>query len=266
MQSTMLIPDPPQVAIAARSAGRHHAGFHRRQFDAGNRPAGDSHHAGDGDGIHLRRGRCLLGGAARAPTPWLPWDSPKRWSCWCSPSPWDLAMAATATVARRIGEHDPEGASVAAVQAIGVGVVLAILMGIARLHLRPAACWSSCTPPLPSFTTGTGYARIILGGNLAIVMIFLINGIFRGVGRRGHRDAHTVDGQPDQPGARPLLHLWAGPVPETWCDRRRGGHHHRPQPGCALSALCAGRRARPGCRRAPPPAPGLARDGAPVCA
>lgn len=41
-----------------------------------------------------------------------------------------LAMAATATVARRIGEHDSEGASVAAVQAIGAGAVLAILMGI----------------------------------------------------------------------------------------------------------------------------------------
>ena len=30
--------------------------------------------------------------------------------------------------------------------------------------------------------SGTGYARIILGGNLAIVMLFLINGIFRGSG------------------------------------------------------------------------------------
>src|SRR5450756_2959824 len=48
-----------------------------------------------------------------------------------------LAMAATATVARRIGEHDPEGASVAAVQAIGAGVVLAILMGIAGYTFAP---------------------------------------------------------------------------------------------------------------------------------
>src|SRR5256885_1050913 len=41
-----------------------------------------------------------------------------------------LAMAATATVARRTGEGDAEGASVAAVQAIGAGVVLGIFMGI----------------------------------------------------------------------------------------------------------------------------------------
>src|SRR5215468_8947272 len=41
-----------------------------------------------------------------------------------------LSMAATASVARRIGEKDPEGASIAAVQAIGCGVLVAILTGI----------------------------------------------------------------------------------------------------------------------------------------
>lgn len=92
-----------------------------------------------------------------------------------------LAMAATATVARRIGEHDPEGASLAAAQAIGAGALLAIVMGalgyvfaprlLAFMHASPAV-----------MRTGTGYARIVLGGNLAIVMLFLINGIFRGSG------------------------------------------------------------------------------------
>src|SRR5664279_987407 len=48
-----------------------------------------------------------------------------------------LAMAATATIARRIGEHDPEGASVAAVQAIAVAVALAIVMGIVGYALAP---------------------------------------------------------------------------------------------------------------------------------
>ena len=92
-----------------------------------------------------------------------------------------LAMAATATVARRIGEHDPEGASVAAVQAIGAGVVLAILMGIAGYTFAPRLLtFMHATPSV--IRTGTGYARIILGGNLAIVMLFLINGILRGSG------------------------------------------------------------------------------------
>src|SRR5256885_122432 len=48
-----------------------------------------------------------------------------------------LAMAASATIARRIGEHDPEGASVAAVQAIGSGMALAILLGIAGYAFAP---------------------------------------------------------------------------------------------------------------------------------
>src|SRR5450759_5096748 len=92
-----------------------------------------------------------------------------------------LAMAATATVARRIGEHDSEGASVAAVQAIGAGAVLAILMGIVGFAFAARLLeFMHATPSV--IQTGTGYARIILGGNLAIVMLFPINGIFRGSG------------------------------------------------------------------------------------
>ena len=92
-----------------------------------------------------------------------------------------LAMAATATVARRIGEHDPEGASVAAAQAIGAGVVFAILMGTAGCIFAPRLLqFMHATPSV--IHIGSGYARIALGGNLAIVMLFLINGIFRGSG------------------------------------------------------------------------------------
>ena len=92
-----------------------------------------------------------------------------------------LAMAATATVARRIGEQDAEGASVAAVQAIAAGVVFGILMGIVGYLFAPRLLeFMHATPAVVQ--TGTGYARIILGGNLAILMIFLINGIFRGSG------------------------------------------------------------------------------------
>ena len=92
-----------------------------------------------------------------------------------------LAMAATATVARRTGEHDPDGASVAAVQAIGSGIAIAILLGIAGYMLAPRLlAFMHATPAV--IQTGSGFARIILGGNYAIVMIFLINGIFRGSG------------------------------------------------------------------------------------
>ncbi len=92
-----------------------------------------------------------------------------------------LAMAATATIARRIGEHDPEGASIAAVQAIGSGIAIAIPLGIAGYMLAPhLLAFMHASPAV--IAMGSAYSRIVLGGNLAIVMIFLINGIFRGSG------------------------------------------------------------------------------------
>src|SRR5580700_2795711 len=48
-----------------------------------------------------------------------------------------LSMATTAFVARRIGEKDPEGAAVGAVQAIAVGLLLAVLVGAAGIFYAP---------------------------------------------------------------------------------------------------------------------------------
>src|ERR1017187_7356671 len=92
-----------------------------------------------------------------------------------------LAMAAPATVARRNGGGGPPGAPGAPGPAIGLGIVLAILMGVVGYTLAPRLLeFMRATPSVVQ--TGTGYARIVLGGNLAIVMLFLINGIFRGSG------------------------------------------------------------------------------------
>jgi putative MATE family efflux protein len=92
-----------------------------------------------------------------------------------------LAMAATATIARRIGEKDPEGACVAAVQSIGMGIAAGILMGIAGAHFAPQLLGLMHASP-EVIAVGTPFARIILGGNIVIVLLFLINGIFRGAG------------------------------------------------------------------------------------
>ncbi|HXB70662.1 MAG TPA: MATE family efflux transporter [Candidatus Acidoferrales bacterium] len=92
-----------------------------------------------------------------------------------------LSMAATATVARRIGEKDHEGASIAAVQAIGFGILVAVALGIGGALSAP---WllglMNATPGVVQ--TGSVYARIILGGNACIMLLFLINGVFRGSG------------------------------------------------------------------------------------
>jgi putative MATE family efflux protein len=92
-----------------------------------------------------------------------------------------LSMAATATVARRIGEKDPEGASMAAVQSIVMGIGAGIVLGIVGAVFAPQfLALMHGTPEV--IAQGTGYARIILGGNVVIILLFLINGIFRGAG------------------------------------------------------------------------------------
>lgn len=92
-----------------------------------------------------------------------------------------LSMATTATVARRTGERDPEGAAVAAVQAIIVGVLISIPLAVAGIAFAPALLSLMGAEP-GVVRTGSGYASIILGGNVCIMLLFLINAIFRGAG------------------------------------------------------------------------------------
>jgi Na+-driven multidrug efflux pump len=92
-----------------------------------------------------------------------------------------LAIAATATVARRIGERDREGAARAATQAIVLSAAIAAIIGVGGAIFAPHAL-SLMGASADVIATGTGYARIMLGGNVTIVMLFLINAIFRGAG------------------------------------------------------------------------------------
>lgn len=92
-----------------------------------------------------------------------------------------LAIAATATVARRTGERDPEGAARAATQAILLSLGVAAALGIAGAFLAPTLLHVMGASD-DVVRTGATYARIMLGGNVTIVMLFLINAIFRGAG------------------------------------------------------------------------------------
>ncbi len=92
-----------------------------------------------------------------------------------------LAMAATAVVARRVGEKDLKGASEAAVQAIFLGVaVAAIVSFIGILYPKEILGLMGAEPDL--IAEGYGYTKILLGGNVTIMLLFLINAIFRGAG------------------------------------------------------------------------------------
>jgi Na+-driven multidrug efflux pump len=92
-----------------------------------------------------------------------------------------LSMATTAFVARRIGEKDPAGAAVAAVQAIAVGLLLSIVVSAAGILYAPNLLALMGAAP-SVIKIGATYTRILLGGSATIFLLFLINAIFRGAG------------------------------------------------------------------------------------
>lgn len=92
-----------------------------------------------------------------------------------------LALSTTAMVARRIGEKDPDAAAISAVQAILLGLIVSIVMGIPAGIFAPNLLRAMGASP-HIVASGSGYAIIALGGSGAIVMLFLNNAIFRGAG------------------------------------------------------------------------------------
>jgi putative MATE family efflux protein len=92
-----------------------------------------------------------------------------------------LSMSTTAMVARRIGEKDSEGAAVAGVQAIVLGLITSVAIGIPCFIYAPQLL-RVMGASNEIVTMGGGYARIALGGSGAILLLFLNNAIFRGAG------------------------------------------------------------------------------------
>jgi putative MATE family efflux protein len=92
-----------------------------------------------------------------------------------------LGIGATALVARRIGEKDAEGAAHAAVQAILLALLISIVLGTVGSLLAPRLLGLMGASP-EVVGMGLGYARIMLGGEAAIIILFVVNAIFRGAG------------------------------------------------------------------------------------
>ncbi|MBS1949418.1 MAG: Na+-driven multidrug efflux protein [Cytophagales bacterium] len=94
---------------------------------------------------------------------------------------WGISMGATALVARRVGEKDNAGAAVAGVQAIWTGAAFSVLISGAGIFfyedlLRLMGASDAV------IASGSGFTQWMLTGNMTIMMLFLINGIFRGAG------------------------------------------------------------------------------------
>ncbi len=92
-----------------------------------------------------------------------------------------LSIGATAIVSRRIGEKDPEQAARAAVQAIALGVVLGVPVSVGgAFFARPLLALMGAEPWV--LEHGVIYTHIMLASMSSVVLLFLINAIFRGAG------------------------------------------------------------------------------------
>lgn len=92
-----------------------------------------------------------------------------------------LSMAATAIVSRRIGEKDNQGASQAAIQVIFLGIIVASVISVIGI-LFPKEILSLMGGEVDLINEGYGYTQVLMGGNVTIMLLFLINAIFRGAG------------------------------------------------------------------------------------
>lgn len=92
-----------------------------------------------------------------------------------------ISMAASAMVARRVGEKNKEGASEAAVQSLLLSIGITVVVSITGIiFARDILRWMGAESA--TIEQGIVYTRIIMGGSVVIMLLFLINGIFRGAG------------------------------------------------------------------------------------
>ncbi|MFK7953533.1 MAG: MATE family efflux transporter [Ekhidna sp.] len=92
-----------------------------------------------------------------------------------------LSMAATAIVARRVGEKNHEKAANAGVQSILIAIVVGLVLGVPGFFYAEEIL-SMMGGETDLIAEGVGYTKIMYAGNISIILIFLINGIFRGAG------------------------------------------------------------------------------------
>ena len=92
-----------------------------------------------------------------------------------------LSTAATAVVARRIGEKNPDGAAHAGAQSMVIALIVTVIISIAGIVFA-ADILRIMGASKEVIADGTTFTRIMLGGSVTIILLFLINGIFRGAG------------------------------------------------------------------------------------
>jgi putative MATE family efflux protein len=92
-----------------------------------------------------------------------------------------LGIGATAVVSRRIGEKDEDGAAQAATQAIALGLVVALGVGVFGFFNAERLLQAmGATPSM--IASSLGYTQLMFLGNATVTLLFLNNAVFRGAG------------------------------------------------------------------------------------
>lgn len=123
-----------------------------------------------------------------------------------------ISMAATALVARRIGEKDPVAAAKAGAQTTTLSVIITILLSIAGFIFAEEILRVMGASE-ETIAYGVDYARILTGGSIVIMLLFLINGIFRGAGDASMAMKSLVIANIANIILCPLLIRGLGPIP-----------------------------------------------------
>lgn len=92
-----------------------------------------------------------------------------------------LGMGATAIVARRVGEKNPDGAAHSGMQAIYVGLFFSIIISLVGIFFAKDLLLLMGAETHVA-ENNYRYTQLLMGGNIVIMMLFLINGVFRGAG------------------------------------------------------------------------------------
>ena len=124
-----------------------------------------------------------------------------------------ISMAATAVVSRRIGEGDQEGAKNAATQVIYLGLGVSIVFSLVGIYFaKEILGLMKASPDL--IEEGYQYTQILIGGNTTIVLLFLINAIFRGAGNASYAMWVLIFSNALNIILDPLFIFGIGPFPE----------------------------------------------------
>ena len=91
------------------------------------------------------------------------------------------SMAATAVVARRVGEKNYSAAAKSGIQAILLAIGINVFISIPGVIFAPDIL-RLMGAEAETIAKGSVYTRIIMGGSVIIMLLFLINGVFRGAG------------------------------------------------------------------------------------